>query len=266
MIMSALLSSPMLLPEQDLGTTVLHGSHSTVVLLAVKCLKRPRCINERNNIAARLATLQALRHPHVVRYYMNNLQSEEEDISLVMEAWGVSLASLICNQTHCGPEHIFNFASQVLRGLIGLHGAGIVHGDIKPANVLLSAGIYKLCDIDEAGTGSAFYMSAVRARRFPCSSPQDTFSDTYALGMCVLEVLTGRQPYCELENQFVVFSKVCKGVMPMTWTSQARASYDCASDCLIAALLDSDMEGLPAAARSHPSELLALVLLLLDKK
>ena len=61
------------------------------------------------------------------------------------------MASLILNKTHCGTEHIFNLSSQVLRGLIGLHGAGLVHGDIKPANIVLSGGVYKLCDIDEAG-------------------------------------------------------------------------------------------------------------------
>ena len=264
-MMSKLLPSSMLIPEHDLASTVLHGSHSTVVLLAVKCLKRPRCCKERRLIAGRLAVLEALRHPHIVRYYTNNVMSEDKEISLVMEAWGVSVASLISNKSHCGTEHIFNMSAQVLRGLIGLHSAGLVHGDIKPANIVLCAGVYKLCDIDEAGQGSAFYMSAVRARRFPQTSPEDTFSDTYALGMCALEVMTGRQPYYEFENQIVVFAKVCEGQMPMTWTTQARASYDSASDCLISSLLDSDVEMGQSVIRAQPSELLALVVLLRDK-
>jgi len=81
-----LLSSSMLIPEHDLASTVLHGSHSTVVLLAVKCLKRPRCCKERRLISGRLAVLEAFRHPHFVRYYTNNITSDEDEISLVMEA------------------------------------------------------------------------------------------------------------------------------------------------------------------------------------
>jgi len=89
-----------------------------------------------------------------------------------------------------------------------------VHGDVKTANVLYAGGVYKLCDMDEGGTGTAFCMSARRARRHPQASCNDTFSDTYALGMSVLEVYTGHQPYRELENNFVVFARVCAGDFP----------------------------------------------------
>jgi len=214
-------------------------------------------------MAVRLSKLEKLRHPHVVRYYVNSLESGDDDISLVMEAWGVSVASLIANKEHCGKEPVARFAAQVLQALIALHSVGVVHGDIKPANILLSGQVYKVCDIDEAATGSAYYMSPARARRHPITSEDDTYSDTYALGMCVLEVLTGRQPYSEHDNQCVVFAQVCAGKLPWSWSARSRLAYDPGSACLIAALLDSDTRhaSLPDK-RGSPWELLALVELL----
>jgi serine/threonine protein kinase len=184
------------------------------------------------------------------------------DITVIMEAWGVSVSSLIASKQHCGHQHIASFAAQVLRALIGLHSVGIAHGDIKPGNILLSNNVYKVCDVDEAATGSAYYMSQARARRHPRPSPEDTFSDTYALGMCVLEVLTGRQPYCELDNQCVVFARVCAGQPPRSWSARARLAYDKGSEGLIEALFASDDLSVSKADRACPSALLALVQLL----
>ena len=265
--MTNFLAPSMRIAQQLSNTTTLVGAHSTVVLLAVKCLKRPRTDLQRSCMASRLSTLEKLRHPHVVRYYVNSLDSGDDDISIVMEAWGVSVASLIASKEHCGKEHIARFAAQVLEALIGLHLVGVVHGDIKPANILLSGKVYKVCDIDEEATGSAYYMSPVRARRHPVTSQEDTYSDTYALGMCVLEVLTGRQPYCELDNQCVVFAQVCAGKLPRSWSARARSAYDPGSACLIAALLDSDtrQESQPQS-RATPWQLLALIELLCDSK
>jgi serine/threonine protein kinase len=249
--------------QQLTEAAVLHGSHSSVVLLAVKCLKRPRSEEQRNRMARRLAKLEELRHPHVVRYYLNSLGSDSEDISIVMEAWGVSVASLVARKQHCGKEFVASFAVQVLQALVALHAVGVVHGDIKPANILLSGAVYKVCDIDEAATGSACYMSPSRARRHPVLSARDTYSDTYALGMSVLEVLTGRQPYCELDTQCLVFTRVCAGVLPRSWSACSRLAYDGNSACLIAALLDTDSREQAACdAGATPRALLALVRLL----
>ena len=263
--MSDFLSASMRVAQQLSDSTTLVGAHSSVVLLAVKCLKRPRTALQRTFMAARLSKLEKLRHPHVVRYYVNSLDSGDDDISVVMEAWGVSVASLIGSKQHRGKEHIARFAAQVVQALIALHYVGVVHGDIKPANILLSGQVYKLCDIDEGATGSAFYMSPARARRHPVTSDEDTYSDTYALGMCVLEVLTGRQPYSEHDNQCVVFAQVCAGKLPRIWSARARLAYDPGSACLIAALLDSDTryDSIPDK-RASPWELLALVELLCD--
>jgi len=252
----------MMLPCDKSSPSVLVGAHARVTLLAVKTLKRPRSSDQRNVMTRRLKKLEGLQHPNVVRYLGNNLASGDDNITVVMEAWGVSLASMVVSKQMVGREHVFDLSLQMLGALASLHGAGIVHGDVKTANILYASGVYKLCDIDEGGTGTAFYMSARKARRHPQPSSEDSFSDTYALGMSVLEVYTGRQPFCEHENQLVVFARVCAGEFPGTWSAAAREGYDHGCVSVVQAMLDSDMLVSTTGYRATPTELLSGVMLL----
>jgi len=243
-------------------SSVLGGAHARVLLLALKTLKRPRSCEQRASMARRLRALEGLQHPNVVRYLGNNLASGDDEITLVMEAWGASLSSLVASKQHVGSQYVFDFALHTLSALICLHAAGIVHGDVKTANVLYAGGAYKLCDIDEGGTGTAFYMSARRARRHPQASSEDTFSDTYALGLSALEVYTGSQPYSEIDNQLLVFVRVCAGDLPLTWSAEARSGYDQGCVTIIQAMLDSDILVSTSGSRASPQELIDVLLLL----
>ncbi len=82
------------------------------------------------------------------------------------------------------------------------HSHGLVHRDVKPSNMLLDeAGNAYLSDFgiaaaltagdDEAGIGSAAYMSPEQGR----GEPVDRRADLYALGVSLFEMLTGEKPY-----------------------------------------------------------------------
>ena len=62
----------------------------------------------------------------------------------------MSLRTLCTVKLHIGnslKDHIKVFTYQILRGLKYLHGASILHRDMKPQNVLIGkGGIVKLCD------------------------------------------------------------------------------------------------------------------------
>jgi serine/threonine-protein kinase len=86
---------------------------------------------------------------------------------------------------------------QVLRGLEELHGAGFLHSDIKPANIMVDKlGIVKLIDygravrIDEKNNylmGTPLFMAPELHRREPASIQ----SDIYSVGLVGLELLRG---------------------------------------------------------------------------
>ncbi len=130
---------------------------------------------------------------------------------LVMEmVQGESLAARIGR----GPlplEEIAGIVEQVCRSLDEAHARGIVHRDVKPANILLATEpdgrpLVKLIDFGIArvggpgGTqwgvllGTPNYM-APEQRRIYDPGPIDGRADVYALGVVVCEMLTGQMPF-----------------------------------------------------------------------
>ncbi|KAJ7226594.1 kinase-like domain-containing protein [Mycena rebaudengoi] len=107
-----------------------------------------------------------------------------------------------------------------LRDLVAkLHGKNIVHGDVKPQNLLLcSDGELRLCDFDDASVeGDGYTMTNVS---YPYCSPfrarnqaHDTYTpltraeDVYAMGLSMWEIYTGRLPLTsDDENTKAIYS------------------------------------------------------------
>ncbi|RMG13901.1 MAG: hypothetical protein D6731_11360 [Planctomycetota bacterium] len=104
-------------------------------------------------------------------------------------------------------ERAFAIAEDVAMGLAHAHAAGLVHRDVKPENIMLTAdGRAKLCDLglakpaQEAGTGEK--SATTEGTPYYCSPEQalgrtdiDPRSDIYSLGTTLYHMLTGEPPY-----------------------------------------------------------------------
>ena len=142
-----------------------------------------------------------LRHPHIVRL----LDADERAGILVLEYMpGGTLAGVLQRSQRLDPAAARRLALELLSALAAAHGAGIVHRDVKPANIFFdAAGNAKLADFgaahlaDFGGTqtagfiGTLAYLSPEQitgARIGPAA-------DFYALAVTLFEALTGRLPF-----------------------------------------------------------------------
>jgi serine/threonine protein kinase len=193
--------------EQSIG----RGAMAVVYLARDEELQRPvaikilaeqfgsdESIRTRFLREARLAS--RLSHPNVVHVY--DAGEARGRLFIVMEhVPGSTLAA--CGKLAYGEA--VELAVQACAGLQHAHGAGLVHRDVKPANLLLREdGVLKIADfgialaadmtqLTKQGTvlGTAAYLAPEQA----AGESVGAAADTYALGAVLYELLTGRPPY-----------------------------------------------------------------------
>jgi eukaryotic-like serine/threonine-protein kinase len=165
-----------------------------------------------------------LDHPHVTRVY--DVVEEEGKPWLVMEHVSArSLQEILEEQGPLSPAAVARIGLDVLDALDAAHDAGIVHRDVKPANVLVDDdGHACLTDFGIATTtgdsslttqgaliGSPSYMAPERANGEEPRPPVDLWS----LGATLYAAVEGRPPFDRGEAMATLMSVVSEPPAPM---------------------------------------------------
>jgi len=148
-----------------------------------------------------------LQHPNIVQVFDYGLDASSHRHFIVMEfVDGPSCADLLRDRKRLDIEEAVRIVRDACHGLDYAHRAGVVHRDVKPGNLLLSgdSGATKLADfgiakaaeqtrITQVGSvlGTAAYLSPEQAH----GDEAGPRSDTYSLGVCAYQLLTGRLPH-----------------------------------------------------------------------
>ncbi|WP_345341357.1 serine/threonine-protein kinase, partial [Actinomycetospora succinea] len=228
--------------DRDVAIKRLHGARALDA-------QRARQIRDRAHREGRVAA--RLHHPRLAAIFdMTDLDGE---VCLVMEYVAApSLADLLDREGSLPPVRVAAIGAQIAEGLAAMHERGIVHRDVKPANVMIGAGDtvtvtdfgIAVVDTDPATAdqlvaGTPHYMAPELARGGPATAAADVFS----LGATLYAALEGAPPAGDGGNALEVLSRVATGVV-----APARRAGDLTP--VLRALLDHDPARRPDAARA----------------
>jgi serine/threonine protein kinase len=165
----------------------------------------------------------SLSHPGIVTIY--DVEQQGDLAYIAMEyVDGPTLDQLLSQPEAMAPERMFSILAQTAVALDYAHGKGIVHRDVKPANIMIAAnGTAKITDFGIAKitaseqftmtgsiVGTPHYMSPEQVQ----GQSVDGRSDQFSLAVIAYEMLTGEKPYTGEHLTTVVYKIVAEEPPP----------------------------------------------------
>ena len=200
-------------------------------------------VRERFDVEARAAA--GLNHPNVVAVFDSG---EHEGIPfLVMELLsGRTLADELVDGP-LDPARARQVGGEVLAALAASHAAGILHRDVKPGNVLLTAdGAVKVADfgiaksteaLDLTSTGTIVGTAAYLAPERLAGQPATAQADLYAVGVLLYEALSGQKPYAADTPMGLLRAVELQDPVPL---AEARPGLDPSLVAIVERAMDPD--------------------------
>ncbi len=200
----------------------------------------------------------AIKHDHIVTIY--HVGRENDTLFLAMEHLrGVSLQAWLERGRKPSLDLVLRIGREIASGLAAAHGNGLIHRDVKPANIWLEApsGRVKILDfgmarserddvqITQTGTvmGTPAYMAPEQARGEAAGASSDLFS----LGCVIYRLCAGRLPF-EGGTILAVLSALALDT-PRS-LREIEPTVRPALDELVAQLLAKDPSARPASAQA----------------
>jgi len=162
---------------------------------------------ERKALVNEVRVLAALDSPYIIRFYEAFIEEDKLHVVTDYAAYGDLLRQLkkhAQRKTAFSERAVWSFFLQLCKGIQYLHSNGILHRDIKAANIFIDAeGCLKIGDFGiskilrpgsmqaHAQIGSPYYVSPEMWKK----KPYDTKSDIWAIGCFLYELIALRPPF-----------------------------------------------------------------------
>ena len=199
-------------------------------------------------------------HPNVVTVFDEG--RDQGDSFMVMEyVRGKTLRDVIADRGALPAHEAARIVAQVAAALDAAHEAGVIHCDVKPANVILDEqGRAKLADFGIARAargpreheliGTARYIAPERV----AGDVPTERSDVYSLGLVAYELLAGQPAYADMETEDLLRQRL-DGTPPSLRT--ARVGVPVAVDAVVRRALARDPQDRFPSAGGFARQLLA---------
>ncbi|KAL0271568.1 UNVERIFIED_CONTAM: hypothetical protein PYX00_008624 [Menopon gallinae] len=253
--------------EYLLGDVVGRGTFSTIY----KCLRKGRTEwtckvldkkrMNRNSVKSVLPKLLKLKHPNIMR--MKEVFETETSIQLIVEyVSGPEIFEKIVEKGQFSEQDAAQTVRDILKALKYLHGEGVVHGDIKPENLLyendLEESKLKLDDfglsqlsLDKDLMVNSLYGSGRYCAPEVLLGKEPGYpSDLWGLGVIMFIMLCGYEPFWDEDGEAATCENIIQGdLSALNWDDVSDSARD-----LVTKLLSVDPANRPTAdeALNHP--------------
>ncbi|HSD73103.1 MAG TPA: protein kinase [Thermoanaerobaculia bacterium] len=150
-------------------------------------------------------TAGILSHPNIVTIHDIGEDPETQTSFIAMEyIEGKNLKMLLAEKTKFPFEQVSEIVAEVAEALDYAHRKGIIHRDVKPANIIITTdgkvkitdfGIAKIASSNLTTTGQFLGTPNYMSPEQVSGSPVDGRSDLFSLGVVLYELLTSRKPF-----------------------------------------------------------------------
>jgi len=228
--------------------------------VAVKILGQDADDAFRERFADEARRAASISHPNVVTVFDEG--RDGDDSFMVMEyVRGKTLRDVIADRGALPAHEAARIVAQVAAALDAAHEAGVIHCDVKPANVILDEqGTAKLADFGIARAargpreheliGTARYIAPERVAG---EAPTER-SDVYSLGLVAYELLAGQPAYADMETEDLLRQRL-DGPAPSL--RNARVGVPAGVDVVVRRALARDPEDRFSTAGGFARQLLA---------
>jgi serine/threonine-protein kinase len=199
------------------GARVFRARDASGTLVALKVLHPELLVSvAADRFLREIEFARKLEHPHIARLLDTGEEGWLVYYSMAF-AEGPSLRQQLDTSGPLGIEQVERLAGDILGALAYAHGKGVIHRDVKPENVVLTAsgailldfGIARAVEVSggdrltRSGTtlGTATYMSPEQIRG---ARDLDLRTDLYAAGCLLYEAAAGRPPFHHPNPMFVM--------------------------------------------------------------
>ena len=232
----------------------------SILMEKLKKIDQQNCLNE-------IRILSSIHHQNIIAYKESFWNNKNKTLNIIMEYCDdgdlATKINIMKRNNIKFPEYlIWNYIIQILFGLKALHDKGVIHRDLKSANIFLSK-INSRCKIGDLNTGKVLktnknknnvnYQMGTPAYFSPeiCKNEKASYkSDIWSFGCIVYEMCCLRMPF-RGKNLDMLKENICKGKLEKISKRYSNELWE-----FIQSLLEVDIEKRPNCDKILNSEII----------
>jgi serine/threonine-protein kinase len=163
----------------------------------------------------------SISHPSLVHVYDSGTDGATHFIVMELLDEHRSLRDILHTDGPLARDEVLRMGAELLSGLRAVHDRGLVHCDVKPANIMLGPGPAKLIDFGIATPPNDGSVGDTSIGTLATMSPEQLHgealtpaSDLYSLGAVLYEALTGRPPFIGSTPDEISAAQAAEAVRP----------------------------------------------------